>query len=419
VTNVLRLIGEVSNLNVIWGPEVSGKVSMRLKNVPWEQALDLILANNDLGKREEGNIIWVAPKSRIRQLEEEEKRKREEAIAEQERLRKLREEKEKQVELQTAYLPLDFASITDIKGHIEGILTERGKVSIDTRTNTLILQAIPENIEKAKKIVERFDTPVKQIMIEARIVDATTDFSRNLGIEWTNNTNAQRRTDTSINFGLPTDATGYTTGADGLFGGSFSSPSPAGWVPNLGFSMGYLTSSLLGSITLDANLALAEEEEKLRIISAPKVIASNGEEALISRGDIIYRDVVTADRIDTKELEAVLSLTVTPTVSFNDYVTMDVEVTDDQAPTDERKLEKKITTKLIVRRGETIVIGGIYKEEKTDNEAGIPWLKDIPLMGYLFKAEGKSLTRTELLIFITPTVVQTPGRLPKKESKTI
>jgi len=212
VTNVLRLIGEVSNLNVIWGPDVTGKVSMRLKNVPWEQALDLILANNDLASREEGNIIWVAPKTRIRQLEEEERRKREEAIAEQERLRKLREEQEKQVELVTEYFPLDFADINEIKTHIAEVLTERGKVTIDTRTNTLIVLAIPENIEKARKIVERFDTPVKQIVIEARIVDATTNFTRDLGVVWQNTTSGQRRSSTNVPFGVPTDSTGYTGG---------------------------------------------------------------------------------------------------------------------------------------------------------------------------------------------------------------
>lgn len=208
-------------------------------------------------------------------------------------------------------------------------------------------------------------------------------------------------------------------GSDSLIGRTFSTPTPDTWTSNLGFAFGYLTSSLLGSITLNAQLALAETEEKVRIISAPKVIASNGEEATISRGQVLYKEVVTADRIDVKELEAVLSLTVTPTVSFSDYVTMEVEVTDDTAPSLDQKFEKRITTSLMVKSVETIVIGGIYKETNTDNTGGIPWLKEIPLVGYLFKAEYKNQDRSELLIFITPTVVQTPGKLPKKESKTI
>ncbi|MBW2102891.1 MAG: type II and III secretion system protein, partial [Deltaproteobacteria bacterium] len=133
----------------------------------------------------------------------------------------------------------------------------------------------------------------------------------------------------------------------------------------------------------------------------------NGEKAAISRGDIIYKDVVTADQIDTKELKATLSLTVTPTVSYNDYVTMDIQVTDDKALGTDRKLEKKIQTKLMVKSGDTVVIGGIYKEDKSENETGIPWLRKIPIIGWLFKANTRSTEKTELLIFLTPRVIYT------------
>ena len=247
-------------------------------------------------------------------------------------------------------------------------------------------------------------------MIEARIVDATDTFTRNLGVQWGDPTSpgiqGQRRDNTGVPFGLPPDATGFAAGGDKLIGGSFSSNTPPKWAPNLGLSLGVLTSSALGALNIDVRLALAETEGKIEIISAPEVLASNGEQAEIKRGTITYRDIATADRIATEQLEASLSLVVTPTVSFNDYVTMDIAVNDDQALTD-GKLLKEINTKLIVKSGDTIVIGGIFTENNTDNEAGIPWLRQIPGLGYLFQATTESKQRTELLIFITPTVVPT------------
>lgn len=410
VTNILRLIGEVSGLNIIWGPEVKGKVSMRLKNVPWDQAFDLVLMNNNLGKRREGNVIWVTTAAKLAKIEAEEERKRREA---EKRRRKLAEaaRKAKLLEpLRTEYLALDFAKAAEVKKHI--VVSKRGSISVDKRTNTLILRDVAANIEEARKVVKRFDTPVKQIMISARIVDASTNFSRDLGVRW-NSIEGQHRGTTSLSWsGKPLWApqnteTNFTAGSDVRYGGSFSTNAPDGWSGNIGLNFAKLTTSALGGMALDASLALAETEGKVRIISAPKVLASNGEKAAISRGDIIYKDVVTADQIDTKELKATLSLTVTPTVSYNDYVTMDIQVTDDKALGTDRKLEKKIQTKLMVKSGDTVVIGGIYKEDKSENETGIPWLRKIPIIGWLFKANTRSTEKTELLIFLTPRVIYT------------
>ncbi|MBW1922444.1 MAG: secretin and TonB N-terminal domain-containing protein, partial [Deltaproteobacteria bacterium] len=313
VTNILRLIGEVSGLNIIWGPEVKGKVSMRLKNVPWDQAFDLVLMNNNLGKRREGNVIWVTTAAKLAKIEAEEERKRREA---EKRRRKLAEaaRKAKLLEpLRTEYLALDFAKAAEVKKHI--VVSKRGSISVDKRTNTLILRDVAANIEEARKVVKRFDTPVKQIMISARIVDASTNFSRDLGVRW-NSIEGQHRGTTSLSWsGKPLWApqnteTNFTAGSDVRYGGSFSTNAPDGWSGNIGLNFAKLTTSALGGMALDASLALAETEGKVRIISAPKVLASNGEKAAISRGDIIYKDVVTADQIDTKELKATLSLTV-------------------------------------------------------------------------------------------------------------
>jgi type IV pilus assembly protein PilQ len=405
VTNILRLIGEVSSLNIIWGPDVKGTVSMRLKNVPWDQALDLVLANNDLAMRRQGNVIWVATRAHLAEIDAEEKRKRDEAEAE---ITKRLEERKKAKELGpliTEYFPLDFASAAELKEHIVSIKSDEGDVSVDVRTNTIIFKDIAENIEEVRKIVRRFDAPVKQIMIEARIVDASTKFSRELGVRW-NSLKGLEQKRTSVSWG--TDPTQYTTGGDRIVGGTFSSNAPDDWSGNIGIAFARVTDGGTGLVDLDATLALAETEGKVKIMSAPRVITSNGVEATISRGDIIYKEVATADQISIEELPATLSLTVKPTVSFNDYVTMEVKVTDDKVFSDlSGKTEKGIQTKLMVRSGETVVIGGIYKEDKSESEEGIPWLRNIPYLGWLFKARTKTTERTELLIFLTPTVLPT------------
>ena len=399
VTNILRLIGEVSDLNIIWGPEVKGRVFMRLKNVPWDQALDLILANNDLAMRRDGNVVWVMTRSKLAQIHAQEKKRREDAEAE--RKRRIEEAKEaREIEpLITEYIPLDFAKADRIKEHI--ILSERGKIRVDERTNTIIIRDIAQSIEDAQKIIKRFDTPVKQIMIEARIVDASTDFSRHLGVEWTSERKRRKRTGIDWD-NKPTD---FAESGDYIAGGTFATNSPKGWEGNIGLSFARLAHRGLSTLTLDASLALAETEGKVKIISAPKVIASNGEQAEISRGEVFYLDA--AENVEAKEVEASLSLKVTPTVSFNDYVTMEIEVRDDKALPDKKKQKKRIKTKLMVKSGETIVIGGIYKEDKFESEKGIPWLRNIPVLGWLFKARRKTSERTELLIFLTPRVIQT------------
>jgi len=414
VTNILRLINEVSEENIIWDPAIAGrKVSMVLKNVPWDQALDLILVNNDLAKRRVGrNIIWITTKDKMAKLEAEERKKQQEyeQRIEAERKRKLEEqEKKKQLApLVTEFIPVDFAMADEIKQHI--VITDRGSVSVDARTNTIIIKDIAENIEEAKKVVKQFDTPVKQIMIEARIVDASTNFTQELGVRWglgeADGVNAQRRDNTGVSFGIPTDATTYSTGMDHLVGGTFTTNAPTDWTPNLGLSVGYITSSLLGAVTINAEIALAETEGKLKVISAPKVIASNGESATIARGTTFYLEA--AENVEPKEVTAQLSLQVTPTVSYNNYVTLDVTVKDEQEQF-RGKTGKDLTTKLMIKSGETIVIGGIYTETVSSDESGIPYLRSVPILGWLFKAQLESREKTELLIFLTPTVVSTGG----------
>ena len=268
-------------------------------------------------------------------------------------------------------------------------------------------------IKEAKNIIKRFDTPVKQIMIEARLVDATNTFTRDLGVRWGNTATGQagfegqRRSNTGVPFGIPPDATGFSTGSDSLVAGTLSTSSPTGWLSNIGIDFGYLTSSTLGALNLDASLALAQADGYVKIISSPKVIASNGEAATINRGSTFY--LPAAENVEPTPVEAKLTLEVTPTVSFNNFVTMDVSVLDEQRQGLDGKTGKDLKTKLMVKSGDTVVIGGIYTEDNENANSGIPWVKDLPILGWLFKAEKKTLTNSELLIFLTPTVLPPPG----------
>lgn len=422
VTNILRLIGEVSNLNIVWGPEVKGIVSMRLKDVPWDQALDLILDNNNLAKREQGNVIWVTTKAAMAQIEAEERRKIQEFEAKIEADRKkiiAEKEKEKELEpLLTEYIPVDFAKASEILPLLalsETGKSRGGKLSTDSRTNTIILTDIASNVQIAKGIVRQFDTPVKQVMIEARIVDATDDFIRDLGIRW-DQFQVQRRSDTTVPWTTmdaldTTPANPVTPGGTGttfptpgkLNSPTFTSNAPSDWAPNLGLVFSTLSGSGLTAMVLDAKLALAESEGKTKIISAPKVIAMNGQAATISRGDSII--IPATENVASTTIDATLSLEVTPTVSYNNFITMDVKVTDDTAPTVNRIRKKALNTKLMIKNGDTVVIGGIFTENNSTDESGIPGLRRLPILGWLFKAQRITNTKTELLIFLTPSVV--------------
>jgi len=417
VTNILRLIGEVSNLNIVWGPEVKGIVSMRLKDVPWDQALDLILDNNNLAKREQGNVIWVTTKAQLAQIEAEERRKIQEFEAKIEAERKkIISEKEKEKELEpllTEYIPVDFAKASEIIPLLaisETGKSRGGKMSVDTRTNTIIFTDIASNVGIAKGIVRQFDTPVKQVMIEARIVDATDDFIRDLGIRWdqfqinhrSNNTvpwptmDALNTTPADPNtFPVPPAAKTYSP--------TFTSNAPDAWAPNLGLVFSTLSASGLTGMVLDAKLALAESEGKTKVISAPKVIAMNGQEAMIKRGDQLI--LPATENVASQTVDANLSLKVTPTVSYNNFISLTVDVTDDQALSITRIQKKSITTKLMIKNGDTVVIGGIFTENQGTDESGIPGLRRIPILGWLFKAQSITNRKTELLIFLTPSVV--------------
>jgi len=397
IRNILKLIGEVSKLNLVWGPEVKGTVSMRLKNVPWDQALDIVLESNDLGMIREGNIIWVTTKGKIKNLEKE---RQDRLKAEQEMLKAAREAEQELKEAEPLVeecIVVNFRDPSEIAEKLS--LTARGNKIIDKPTKTICITDIASSIEKAKKTIKDFDQAVKQVMIEARIVDANTTFSRDLGINWTGGYTTKRN---PWGGGGPTSSRSY----DYSFATDFTTN------PETAIDLTFGNASATMSSIIRAKIALAETEGRLETLSAPRIITQHEVAATIKQGTTIYIPYTDVEGNRTaKEVDATLELTVTPSIFGNDMVTMEIEVSDDVRDYANRVgeyvpvLTKSASTKMMVASGDTVVIGGIYKETKGVTNTGTPGLRKLPIIGWLFGTESKTTEKTELLIFLTPRVV--------------
>ncbi|MBW1715423.1 MAG: type IV pilus secretin PilQ [Deltaproteobacteria bacterium] len=372
IKNILKLIGEVSKLNLVWGPEVKGTVSMRLKN-------------------KEGNIIWITTKGKIRNLEKE---RQEKLKAQQESIKAAKaamKEAEEAEPLVTAYITVNYADVGDIKKLIEeNVKGPRGKLSVDTRGKTIIFTDIASNIKEARALKKRQDTPIKQVMIEARVVEAKTTFSRSLGVNWTGTYQSPWGGGGPGNNYRYDFATNFTA----LAGSTF----------DIGFTS--------ATMVLNARITLGETEGKLKTISAPKIITQDNQRATIKQGTTLYIPYTDIEGNRTaKEVDATLELNVTPKITPNNMVTMDITVNDDFPDYANRVgeyvpiLTKSATTKMMIASGDTVVIGGIYKEAKGVSNEGTPWFRKIPLLGWFFGTESKVVEKSELLIFLTPRVV--------------
>lgn len=395
IRNILKLIGEVSKLNLVWGPEVKGTVSMRLKNVPWDQALDIVLESNDLGMIREGNIIWITSKGKIKNLEKE---KQDKLKAEQERIKAT---KAAQDELKAAEPLVEECLVVNYRpatGASEKLtLTDRGTKVVDERTKTICITDTATSIQRAKQRLRELDIPVKQVMIEARIVEAKTTFSRDLGINWVGGYQTTRNPwggggpggNRSYDY---TFATNFTAAADTAIGLNFANTA--------------------ATRVLSAQISLAETEGTLKTLSAPKIITRDTVQASIKQGTTIFIPYTDVEGNRTaKEVDATLELSVTPIITPNDMVTMKIAVSDDFPDYANRVgefvpvLTKNATTEMMVASGDTVVIGGIYKESKGVTDTGTPWLRKIPIIGALFGVESKITEKSELLIFLTPRVM--------------
>ncbi len=406
VLNVFRIIAEVSNLNIITGDDVKGKVTLRLINVPWDQALDLVLQSKSLGVRQEGNVLRIAPMASLRT---EEKGR----LDAQKETDKLKATLEGVVET----IPISYNKASELQGKVKDLLSEGGKLQVDERTNTIVIRDLSKNIEDIRALIAKLDTATPQVLIEARIVEVDTSFSRELGVQWGGSWNNYGKTRVGItgiqdstgasNAGLPlTNVTPYTA--------STTPPSYAVNLPasvGLGSGGGISFGILRDNLRLDLSLSALEASNKGRVISSPKVITINNKEALIEQGTQIPYSTVSASGTNTQFIDATLSLKVTPQITPDGSVIMKLEAKNDSqgevgASGQPAINKKKATTEVLVRDGETAVIGGILQITRKENQVAVPWLSKIPVLGFFFRKDTNQAINRELLIFITPKILK-------------
>lgn len=403
IQNVLRLLADVSQLNIIAGEEVKGRVTLKLKNVPWDQALDIILQARQLDKVRSGNIIRIAP---LDVLEKEAQ------------LRLQRQEANVKLEpLAVRLVPVSYATASGIQAQATNLLSSRGKLSVDARTNVLIVEDVPASLEKIERLIRTLDTQTPQVLIEARIVQARTSFSRQLGIQWGGSLSFSQALGNSTGLGFPNEIAiaggAGGIGADGLAGPTpnflVNLPAPTG--VGSGAGLGFTFGSAGGAALLHLRLSAAESDGKTKTISSPKVVTLDNTEAKIVAGEQIPITVVTANGPSTRFIAANLELSVTPHVTTEGSVMMKVKATQNELS--ERTdnfgtpgiLTREAETQMLVPDGETAVLGGIYRRTARESRNLIPFLGDIPVLGWLFKNTTRTDDRDELLIFISPRIV--------------
>ncbi len=421
--NIFRLIADVSNLNIIAGEDVKGKITLRLVNVPWDQALEVILSTKNLIKIEEGNVVRITTLETVR-------KEREEKLKEDETLVKNRDTRQKLEEPGRKIIKINYGEATEIqklllerKEEGKGFLSPQGSVKADKRTNTLIIQDIRANLEEIEQLVKDLDSPTPQVLIEARVVQASTNFTRSLGVQWGGgyNQTAGQNWFYGLTGNNPSAAPGWGFTPSATPGASTPLIAPSNFVVNfpaaatntpvggMGISLGKLTGSL---VNLDLRLQLGETDGQTKVIARPKLATLDNKEAHIKQGEKIPYETTSQAGTQVQFIDAVLQLKVTPHVTPDGSILMKVFVTRD-ARGDFRSAinqvpsitNREAQTEVLVKDGETLVIGGIYEIENAQTEQGLPWLMRIPILGWLFKNQETRSVRNELLIFITPTIL--------------
>ncbi|MGD0584423.1 MAG: type IV pilus secretin PilQ [Oryzomonas sp.] len=389
VRKIFQLLSEVSNKNFVLGDDVTGTISIKLVNVPWDQALDIILDTKGLDKREQGNIIIIKGKGKFKSQAEEEQ--------------EIRKALTRSIELKTETFNINYADIVTISRQFNGLKTDRGVIDQDPRTNKVIVKDIPQALDDMRKLLQQLDVPEKQVMIEARIVEATSTFTQSIGINW----GVHYRDGSASLLGI--------NSADTNFGGTVSTtPTTSGVGTASGMATGISFGSLTSNIQLDMRLNAAANAGLIKIISTPKVATLNNKTAKISQGQQIpYQNSSANTGPVTQFIEAALALEVTPHVNANGTISLKIDAKNDSpgaVPTGATAPainKKEAVTEMLLRDGETTVIGGIYVDNDTDEDDGVPFLMDIPFIGKFFKDNTKTKTKTELLIFITPRILNT------------
>ncbi len=405
VRSVLQLIADFTNLNLVASDTVSGRITLRLQNVPWDQALDLVLKTKGLDKRKIGNVLMIGPADEIANRE------------------RLELENNKQIEelaaLQTEFVQVNYAKAKDMAALLtneQGLLSARGSVSVDERTNTLLIQDTAAKLDGIRGALSYLDIPVRQVIIEARIVIVSTNVDKELGIRWGGGSSYVRGdTQYSVGGSLGTLNNLNPTGSaqlNELTGRTIEFPDALavdlGAVnPTSSIAIGLLTDEGL----LDLELSALESDGVSEVISQPKLITANGQSARIESGvEIPYQEASSSGATSVSFKDAVLSLEVTPQITPDDRIIMDLKINKDSVgeiyggvPSIDTR---EITTQVLVENGETIVLGGVYDISSVNKVSKTPFLGDIPYLGRLFKRTSKSKEKSELLIFITPKLIK-------------
>jgi type IV pilus assembly protein PilQ len=394
--DILRAIGQENDLNIIISEDVEGKLTLSFKNISLEDAFDAILKSNNLMAVEEGGIIRVF-ESPFKEGEEN---------------------------MITRIIPINFADVKESQMMVKSFLSKQGSLSVDIRTNTLIVRDIPEIVNRIEGILNDLDTRTPQVLIEARIVEASDNFARELGVQW-GGSFVDTRSDGTFRATGAGGETGPLTGGTGLSGDNFVVNLPASVGPGAGGAMGFTFGSLDGTVQLDLQLSAMEDTGNGRILSKPSILALDNKEAKISSGTEILIPVTTittgistgtigtaggSTTSGVTTINAKLELAVTPHVTSNDLIVIHIKA-DKKEPDFNRTVQgippltsRTAETDLLVKNGETIVIGGIQTRNESVSQQGVPFLSKIPLLGWLFKRETRRDDKSELLIFITPTI---------------
>ncbi|MFN8642988.1 MAG: type IV pilus secretin PilQ [Candidatus Binatia bacterium] len=437
VHNVIRLLGDVSGINIV-ATDVTGQVTLRLNDVPWDQALDIVMQAQNLESVQDGNVLRVSTVRRLRE-EREEQQKAQRAAQTVE-------------PLQVAYLQVNYAKAKKLADLISGaarsqlqtqgrgggksdsdeeygVLSRRGSVMVDEFTNTLIVRDIERGIRNARDLVTRLDVQIPQVLIESNIVEATSDFARDLGVQWGYKANIGPQTGTSTGANFPGTVNFGGSGLGGSNGVPFlvDFPAKGNFGPGTGTALDLALGSLNGANSLDVRLTALEQKGKGRIISRPRVVTLNNVAATIQSLTILRVRLPSTGTVvntgaggsagtattATEKIETGITLEVTPQVSSDGFVLLDMFAKSSQAdftrtvdniPTE---ITRQATSHVLVRDGQTVVLGGIYRDTQTDNVNGVPWFMEIPGIKWLFQAQSTNKRREDLLVFLTPRVLHT------------
>ncbi|MFW6054089.1 MAG: type IV pilus secretin PilQ, partial [Persicimonas sp.] len=405
IQNVLRLIAKEGGVNIIAGEGVGGTVTMRLRSVPLDQAFLTILQSQGLGFEVRGNVLRVAPQKELI----EEQKARAEARARAEKLQPL----------EVFLLPVNYAEAGDMQEQVKSMLSPRGSVTVDQRTNTLIIKDLAENLESVRALVDNLDSQVPQVLIEARIVETNDTFERQLGIQWGGDFSFSQGNGNPTGLVFPsvlgvaggaTDGQTPTAGSASNPNFAVNLPAPAG--TGSGGAIGLTMGSVGGAVNLNLRLSAMESQGHAKIVSSPRILTLDNTEATISQGTSIPISVVSAAGVQTVFVDATLELTVKPHVTPDGNVQLQIRATKNEpdfqntgARGDPTIIRKQAETELLIKDGDTTVIGGIYTRNSGSSLSAVPFFHKIPILGNLFKTTSTSERRTELLIFITPRIV--------------